>query len=74
MDSKLAHLVSSKKSSREAASTTLVAAQGNLLQDIDHKTVRRLHLLFKIGHYWVMTSCGRVIRDFEREAKTRCNF
>ena len=23
---------------------------------------------------YIIISCGRVVRDFEREAKTRCNF
>ena len=26
------------------------------------------------GMYFITNSCGQVVRDFEREAKTRCNF
>ena len=26
------------------------------------------------GGYVICISCGRVVRDFESEAKTRCNF
>jgi hypothetical protein len=31
-------------------------------------------IIFRKDLYYISTSCGRVVRDFEREAKTRCNF
>ena len=31
-------------------------------------------IVYKIEVYYINSGCGRVIRDFEREAKTRCNF
>ena len=31
-------------------------------------------ILIPYYDYWIITRCGRVVRDFEREAKTRCNF
>ena len=30
--------------------------------------------IIKYTYIRLLISCGRVIRDFEREAKTRCNF
>ena len=38
-------------------------------------TVKYIILFFfRSSHSLVFIRCGRVIRDFEREAKTRCNF
>ena len=52
------------------------AAAGTIFAVIDRKPV--IDSLSEEGmktlKWLINTSCGQVVRDFEREAKTRCNF
>ena len=46
----------------------------NFIKFICCEKATRIEKIFHLFLTLVSTSCGRVVRDFEREAKTRCNF
>ena len=65
---------------RRTTSTSSLAKKRSRLNSLDYdmkydsKQVSKSQLYDQIIFLSILIRCGRVVRDFEREAKTRCNF
>ena len=43
-------------------------------KSLEHRDCLETRVRTQFNGVLLVISCGRVVRDFEREAKTRCNF